>query len=75
MAEPAGSAFHGVKPGDTIEVHWVHTSCNITPGEGLGSCLSDACANPQLRVEAQVFLVVNDPEALSFLDFDYDATS
>lgn len=72
LAEPAGSAFHGVKPGDTIEVHWVHTSCNITPGEGLGSCLSDACANPQLRVEAQVFLVVNDPKALSFLDFDYD---
>ncbi|MBP0481883.1 cadmium carbonic anhydrase [Sagittula sp. M10.9X] len=65
------NAFHGVKPGDTIEVHWVHTSCDITPGEGLGSCLSDACANPQLRVEAQIFLVVNDPTALNFMDFDY----
>ena len=65
-------AFKGVKPGDTIEVHWVHTSCAITPGEGLGSCLSEACANPELRVEAQVFLVVNDSEALDFRDFAYD---
>ncbi|MFK7890223.1 MAG: delta-class carbonic anhydrase [Granulosicoccus sp.] len=65
-------AFKGAKPGDTIEVHWVHTSCNITPGEGLGACLSDACANPELRVEAQAFLVVNDPDALDFNDFAYD---
>lgn len=64
-------AFRGVKPGDTIEVHWVHTSCDITPGKGLGSCLSDACANPQLRVETQVFLVVNDKNALDFNDFAY----
>lgn len=64
-------AFHGVKPGDTIEVHWVHTSCDIAPGEGLGSCLSDACANPQMRVETQVFLVVNDRKALDFNDFAY----
>lgn len=56
------SAFKGAKPGDTIEVHWVHTSCDITPGEGLGSCLSDTCTDPLLRVEAQVFLVVNDPK-------------
>ncbi len=64
-------AYHGVKPGDTIEVHWVHTSCAIQPGKGLGACLSDACANPQLRVETQVFLVVNDPNALNFMDFAY----
>ncbi|MCI5163222.1 MAG: cadmium carbonic anhydrase [Candidatus Electrothrix sp. AX5] len=56
----------GVKPGDTIEVHWVHSSCDVTPGKGLGSCLSDTCANPDLRVETQVFLVVNDPEAMDF---------
>ena len=67
----APGAMKGVKPGDTIEVHWVHTSCAVTPGEGLGSCLSDACANPQLRVEAQTFLVVNDPSAASFLDYAY----
>ena len=67
-------AYKGVKPGDTIEVHWVHTSCDIQPGEGLGACLSDTCENPLLRVEAQTFLVVNDPDALNFMDFDYDGT-
>lgn len=73
LKDPAGGqgAFKGAKPGDTIEVHWVFTSCDVEPGPGLGSCLSEACANPQLRVEAQVFLVVNDPDAASFLDFVY----
>lgn len=64
-------AYDGVEPGDTIEVHWVFSSCNVGPGEGLGACLSDSCANPQLRVETQVFLVVNDPDALDFRDFGY----
>jgi hypothetical protein len=67
-------AYQGVKPGDTIEVHWVHTSCDVQPGEGLGSCLSDTCENPVFRVEAQAFLVVNDPDALDFNDFAYDGT-
>jgi len=70
--DAGNGAFKGVKPGDTIEVHWVHTSCDISPGEGLGSCLSEACGNPELRVEAQAFLVVNDPEALDFMEFAYD---
>ena len=69
---PAAGACHGVKPGDTIEVHWVHTSCEVKPGKGLGSCLTEACVNPQLRVEAQTFLVVNDPNASNFADFAYD---
>lgn len=64
-------AFHGIKPGDTIEVHWVYTSCDVKPGPGLGSCLSKKCLNPELRVEAQAFLVVNDPKALNFADFVY----
>ena len=64
-------ACKGLKPGDTVEVHWVHSSCDVSPGKGLGSCLSKQCANPQLRVEAQVFLVVNDPQAANFLDFAY----
>ncbi len=64
---------HGdLQPGDTIEVHWVHTSCDIKPGAGLGSCLSDTCANPELRVETQVFTLVNDSNALDFNDLDYD---
>ena len=50
-----GAHYKGVMPGDTIEVHWVHSSCDITPGEGLGTCLNDACSDPVLRVEAQTF--------------------
>ena len=68
---PALGAYQGVKPGDTIEVHWVHTSCDATPGEGLGACVPAACSDPLLRVEAQVFLVVNDPDALDFTTMAY----
>ena len=76
---PAGKPIckgeHGdIKPGDTIEVHWVHSSCDVKPGNGLGSCLSASCSNPELRVETQVFTVVNDPKALDFTKFDYDGT-
>jgi hypothetical protein len=60
-----------VQAGDTIEVHWVHSSCDVEPGPGLGACSSAGCQNPQLRVETQVFLLVNDPEAPSFQDFAY----
>ena len=49
----------------------MHTSCQVTPGKGLGACLSDSCANPTLRVETQVFLVVNDVSALDFNDLAY----
>lgn len=70
--EESEGGCHGVKPGDTVEVHWVHSSCEVTPGEGLGSCLSEQCANPQLRVETQVFLVVNDENAADFAEFTYD---
>ncbi len=68
IAEPA---CHSLKPGDTIEVHWVHSSCDVAPGKGLSACLSDSCANPDLRVEAQVFTLVNDANALNFADFAY----
>jgi len=64
----------GVTPGDTIEVHWVYSSCDVAPGPGLGSCLSDSCANPDLRVEAQVFVVSNNSDALDFGTFDATAT-
>lgn len=64
-------AFHGVKPGDSIEVHWVFTTCDVDPGPTLGSCFSDSCANPSLRVESQVFLVVNDAAAPDFGDYAY----
>ncbi|WP_417719173.1 delta-class carbonic anhydrase [Salipiger sp.] len=76
LTRPHGGhgTFQGVEPGDTIEVHWVHSTCNVKPGPGLGSCLSEGCSNPQLRVESQVFLVVNDPNALDFRDFIWFGT-
>ncbi len=56
----------GIAPGDTIEVHWVHTTCDITSegakplGGGLSACMTELCKNPQLRVEAQVFQLAKD---------------
>ena len=50
---------HGdLKHGDTIEVHYVHTTCDVPGGKGLGSCVSAKCANPELRVETQVYTLV-----------------
>jgi len=72
LKAPKGEICKGLKPGDTIEVHWVHTSCDVKPGKGLGSCLDDLCANPDLRVETQVFTVVNDKNAMNFNDLAYD---
>ena len=63
---PSEGAYKGVVPGQTIEVHWVHTTCDATPGEGLGACVPEGCTDPLLRVEAQTFLVVNDANALDF---------
>jgi len=71
---PAGKICHGLTPGDTIEVHWVYSSCDVKPGATLGACLSERCANPQLRVETQVFTLVNDASAMNFNDFDYGNT-
>ena len=68
---PSEGAYKGVKPGDTIEVHWVHTSCDASPGEGLGACVPASCEDPLLRVETQVFLVVNDADALDFTEMVY----
>ncbi len=65
---PAAGAYTGVVPGQTIEVHWVHTTCDAAPGEGLGACVPEGCTDPLLRVEAQTFLVVNDENALDFTE-------
>lgn len=64
-------AYQGVKPGDTIEVHWVYSSCDVAPGKTLGACLTETCTDPLLRVEAQTFLVVNDANAIDFMDYTY----
>ncbi len=58
---------HGsLYPGDTIEVHYVYSTAQVTPGPTLGSCLSESIKNPQLRVETQVYVLVNNPDALDF---------
>lgn len=65
---PIGAGDKGLlEPGMTIEVHYVHTTTQIDPGPTLGACLSDSLINPQLRVEAQVMVLVNDPAAMDFV--------
>lgn len=64
-----GGSEHGdLVPGDTIEIHYVHSTDPIEPGPTLGSCLAGEDASPQLRVEAQVFVLVNDDNAPSLMD-------
>lgn len=64
-----GEGEHGdLQPGDTIEIHYVHTTAQVEPGPTLGSCLSEAVNNPQLRVEAFVYVLVNDDSAADFME-------
>ena len=74
LAPYTDNDYGKVKPGNTIEVHWVHTSCDATPGEGLGACVTETCTSPTLRVETQVFLVVNDRNAANFMDYGYSGS-
>ena len=58
---PVGDKGHGgLAPGDTIEIHFVHSTAQVAPGAGLGACVSKAIANPHLRVEAVVAVLVNE---------------
>jgi hypothetical protein len=75
LDEPIGVSEHGdLEPGDTIEVHFVHTTAQVAPGPTLGSCLSEAIGNPQLRVETQVMVLVNDENALDFMELAHVET-
>ncbi|MDY6943852.1 MAG: delta-class carbonic anhydrase [Pseudomonadota bacterium] len=60
------SEHGGLYPGDTIEVHYVHSTAPISPGPTLGACLNESIKNPQLRVETQVYVLVNDTGAGDF---------
>jgi hypothetical protein len=64
--EACPSKHGGLNAGDTIEVHYVHSTAQVKPGETLGACLSESIMNPQLRVETQVYVLVNDNDALDF---------
>ncbi|WP_100643913.1 delta-class carbonic anhydrase [Alteromonas facilis] len=61
-----GAKGDPLQSGDTIEVHWVFSSAQVSPGPTLGSCLADNTMNPGLRVEGQVFVLANDASALDF---------
>lgn len=63
---PIEADHHDLQPGDTIEVHYVYSTAQVGPGATLGACMNEASVNPQLRVEAQVLVLVNDPEAADF---------
>src|SRR5574343_561455 len=67
LAEEVCQSEHGsLQVGDTIEVHYVHSTAQVEPGPTLKSCLSESDSNPQLRVEAQVMVLVNDSKAADF---------
>lgn len=67
LGRTIGEGQYGdLAPGDTIELHYVYTTADVTPGPTLGACLSEAMANPQLRVEGQVYVLVNDENAADF---------
>ena len=65
-AEVCKSDHGGLQVGDTIEIHYVHSTAQVAPGPTLGACLNENLSNPQLRVEAQVFVLVNDAKAADF---------
>ena len=67
LKKEIGASKHGsLYPGDTIEVHYVHSTAQVKPGPTLGACLDESIGNPQLRVETQVYVLVNDNDALDF---------
>lgn len=68
LGRAVGKSEHGdLVPGDTIEIHFVHSSADVRPGATLRACVSDSISNPQLRVETVVAVLVNDPSAASLL--------
>lgn len=59
-----GSTEHGtLETGDTIEIHYVHSTADVKPGPTLKSCFNESVGNPQLRVEGFVYVLVNDDSA------------
>ena len=64
FGQPVGATEHGdLVPGDTIEIHFVHSTAQVAPGPTLGACVTEAIGNPQLRVETVVAVLVNDETA------------
>ena len=67
VSEAVCPSEHGnLVSGDTIEVHYVYSTAQVEPGPTLGACMNAANKNPQLRVETQVYALVNDAAAQDF---------
>ena len=62
--------YSTLRPGDTIEIHYVHTTARIDPGPTLNSCLDEAIGNPQLSVVGFVYVLVNDDSAADFKELN-----
>ena len=58
----------GLRAGKTRTIHYVHCTDPIPPGPALGACLATEDSTPQLRVKAQVFVLMNDESAASLVD-------
>ena len=69
QADVCSGSHGGLNAGDTVEVHFVHSTAQVKPGPTLGACLNENLSNPQLRVEAQVFVLVNNDSAADFNKF------
>jgi hypothetical protein len=69
FGQPVGVSEHGdLVPGDTIEIHFVHSTAQVVPGPTLAACVTEAIGNPQLRVETVVAVLVNDETATDLTD-------
>ena len=55
-------------PGDTIEAHYVFSSGQVEPGATLYACLDESTENLLVRVETQVYVLVNDVNASDFIE-------
>lgn len=63
------SEHNPLYPGDTIEVHYVYSDNEEAYlGNGLGTCFGNVAegTQPSLRVEAEVYVLVNDNTAQDF---------
>ncbi|MDP5130342.1 MAG: delta-class carbonic anhydrase [Paraglaciecola sp.] len=65
-AQVCAAKGHALQSGDTLEVHFVYSSAQVTPGPTLGACLAESTMNPGLRVEGQVIVLANDDKAMNF---------
>ena len=69
LAEAVCPSEHSaIQSGDTLEVHYVYSTSLVKPGATLGACVANPVLNPQLRVEGQVIVAVNDDNAADFMD-------